>query len=50
MCPGYLSAMGIKVPAKKSKGSDVAFIKADEESRKINNKLGENMFGLGQKA
>ena len=49
MCPGYLSAMGIKVPPKKSKGSNVGFIKAEEETRRINDKLGENSFGVGQK-
>ena len=49
MCPGYLSAMGIKIPPRKSKGSNVGFIKAEEETRKINDKLGENSFGIGQK-
>lgn len=50
ICPGYLQAMGIKIAKKKNaRMADCTFMKADEENKKISQKLEERNLSLGVK-
>lgn len=45
ICPGYLSALGIKVPKKNKRSTDCAFIRSNEETQKIKKHLGTRVLG-----